>query len=89
MPTMEHLHPRLQFRVKAYKGLSQLLTKLCPPSPISLSQDELQTLGIKCSEMALLPQRSHDAYPLFCELVPSDIMNEAFDRTFIDQNAIH
>ena len=80
--------PRTQFRRKAYNQLSQILAKLDPPSPASLSQDELQTLGIQSSAIALLPQGPHDAYPMFCKLVPSKVIDEAFERTFVDEDTI-
>ena len=86
MPIMDH--QGTQFRRKAYNELSQLLAKLDPPSPKSLSQDELQLLGIECNVMALLPQGHRDAHPLFCKLVPSQIMDQAFDRTFVDEDTI-
>ena len=38
--------------------------------------------------MALSPQWHGDAHPLFCKLVPSDVMDEAFDRTFVDEDTI-
>ena len=86
LPIMDH--PRTQFRRKAYNQLSQLLAKLDPPSPKSFSQDELQLLGIQCTLMALLPQGHRDAHPLFCKLVPSKTMDQAFDRTFVDEDTI-
>ena len=79
-------HPRTQFRRKAYNQLSQMLAKLNPPSPKSLSQDELQPLGIECTVMALLPQGHRDAHPLFCKLVPPEVMDQAFTRTFIHED---
>ena len=86
LPTMDQ--PRTQFRRKAYNELSRLLAKLDPPSPISLSQDELQLLGIECTVMALHPQGHRDAHPLFCKLVPSKIIDRAFVRTFVDEDTI-
>lgn len=82
------VRPGTLFRRKAYNELSQLLAKLDPPSPKSLSQDELQLLGIECTVMALRPQGHRDARPLFCKLVPSKMMDEAFDRTFVDEDTI-
>ena len=81
-------HQRTQSRRKAYNQLSQILAKLDPPSQKSLSQDELQPLGIECAVMALHPQGHGDAHPLFCRLVPSKIMDQAFDRTFIHEDTI-
>ena len=86
MPVMDH--PRTQFRRKAYNELSQILAKLNPPSPKSLSQDELQPLGIECTAMALRPQRYGDACPMFCKLVPPRVMTKAFDRTFVHEDTI-
>ena len=82
------VRPGTLFRQKAYHELSQLLAKLDPPSPKSLSQDQLQLLGIQCTVMALLPQGHRDVHPLFCNLVPSKVMDEAFDRTFVDEDTI-
>ena len=82
------LRPGTLIRQKAYDGLSEILAKLGPPSPKSLSKDQLQLLGIECTVMALLPQRHRVAQPLFCKLVPSKVMDEAFDRTFVDEDTI-
>ena len=82
------VRPGTLFRQKAYHELSQILAKLDPPSPKSLSQDQLQVLGIQCVDMALRPQGHRDAHPLFCKLVPSKVMDEAFDRTFVVEDTI-
>ena len=80
--------PRTQFRRKAYGELSQMLAKLDPPSPKSLSQDELRVLGIESTAMALLPQGYGDAYPIFCKLVLPKVMDQAFDRSFVHEDTI-
>ena len=38
--------------------------------------------------MALHPQGDCNAHPRFCKLVTSEVMDEAFDRTFTTQNPI-
>lgn len=38
--------------------------------------------------MALLPQGRRDPYPLFCKLVPAKVIDEAFERTFEDEDTI-
>lgn len=69
-------------RCKIYEELSNLWAKLIPPSPTSLSQDKLQTLGIQCSVMASCPEEAPDSGPRFCTLVPPSTMSNAFDSIF-------
>ncbi|KAL9129722.1 MAG: hypothetical protein Q9175_007215 [Cornicularia normoerica] len=69
-------------RCKIYEELSNLWAKLIPPSPTSLSQDKLQSLGIQCSGMASCPEEEPDSSPRFCTLVPPSTMSNAFDSIF-------
>lgn len=81
-------YARFETRRKVNKELSQLLVELNPPSPVSLSQEKLETLCIQCSEMAILPEKERDAGPVFCKLVPPSTINKAFDSTFTNSYTI-
>ena len=74
-------------RRKLYSQLTQLLAKLTPRSPESFSQENLQSLGIQCSAMTLLPEEDPNAGPLYCELVAPRVMDEAFDNYWAEQDA--
>lgn len=76
-------------RNKVYQELSQLIMKLTLPSLIPLSQNQLQTLLIQCSTMTLRPEEESGPGPLFCNLLPSSTMDEAFDKSITEEDTAH
>lgn len=50
-------------RYRLYNELTQFLAKLTPPSPVSYSQENLQSLRIQCSAMTLLPEEEPNTRP--------------------------
>lgn len=73
-------------RRKNFEHLSQLKTVLYESSTLDLCQDDLTTLGIKwSSDMDLRSENGPGSGPRFSIPFPSDAIDGAFDKAFVDE----
>lgn len=77
---------RRDVRRKNFRLLQGLLITLYKyeSSKTHLCQDELAALGIKRSGMNLRLENELDSGPDFCIPFPSDAIDKAFDKAFVD-----
>lgn len=76
---------RRDIRRKNFQQLRPIRTALYESDTLHLSQSDLTTLGIKWSEMDLQSESELGSGPRFCTPFPSDAIDRAFDKVFIDE----
>lgn len=69
---------------KIFKQLSLLRAALDESSTLHLGQRDLETLGIKWSEMDLQSENENDSGVRFCSPMSSKAIDTAFDKIFVD-----
>lgn len=84
---MNSLQNRRDIRTKNFRHLRKILLTLnsYQSSKTHMSQDELTAIGIKRSELNLESKNELDSGPIFCIPFPSDAIDGAFDKAFVDE----